>query len=151
LEQRARRVCPECGYIHYKQLKVGVGAYIEKDGRLLLLQRTHEPFTRHWNLPAGYVEVDESPAQAVVREVEEETGLQVEVKGLRDVFFFSDDPRGNGILIVYECIETGGNLSESPEGILPTYFKSDVIPGDLAGGGHDQAIEAWCSLVKESH
>jgi 8-oxo-dGTP diphosphatase len=150
LEQRARRFCPKCGYVHYQQLKVGVGAYIEKDGRLLLLQRTHNPFAGYWNLPAGYVEADESPERAIIREVAEETGLQVEVKKLLDVFFFSDDPRGNGILIVYECTQAGGDLSESSEAVLPTYFPSDAIPGELAGGGHGQAIEAWCRLVKES-
>lgn len=151
LEQRTRRYCPECGYVHYQQLKVGVGAYILHNGCLLLIQRTNEPFARHWNLPAGYVEVDESPRQAIIREVAEETGLHVEVIRVSDVFFFSDDPRGNGILIVYECVQTGGDLSESSEAILPTYFSSDAIPGELARGGHDQAIKAWRKLVKESH
>ena len=49
---------------------------------MLLLQRTDEPFKHCWNLPAGYVEADESPTQTVAREVYEETGLQVEVGGL---------------------------------------------------------------------
>ncbi|GAG11876.1 unnamed protein product [marine sediment metagenome] len=81
-EHRTRLFCPECGQIHYDQLKVGAGGLIECNGKLLLLQRTKAPFEHYWNLPAGYVESDESPPQAVIREVNEETGLVVEVEEL---------------------------------------------------------------------
>ena len=63
------------------------------DGCLLLIRRTHEPFGEQWNVPAGYVEIDEDPAHAVVREVYEETGLPVEIGRLVNVYFFNDDPR----------------------------------------------------------
>ncbi len=141
--QQLRAFCSDCGYIHYEQLKVGAGAIIEKDGKLLLLQRTEEPFKLHWNLPAGYVDICESPIQAVHREVQEESGLKVEVIGIDDIYFFNDDPRGNGILIVYKCQAIAGRLSESSEGTNPTYFAPDQIPDQLAGGGHNQAIRSW--------
>lgn len=141
--QKERACCTECGHIHYRQLKVGAGALIERDKRLLLLQRAKAPFAGCWNLPAGYVEADESPIQAVIREVYEEVGLQAEVTDLIDVYFFNDDPRGNGILIIYRCLVVDGALSESEEAIAPTFFTSKDIPRDLAGGGHDQAIAAW--------
>jgi 8-oxo-dGTP diphosphatase len=89
------------------------------------------------------VESDESPPQAVIREVNEETGLMVEVEELIDVYFFADDPMGNGILIVYKCRTVGGELNASAEGGNPTYFEGREIPGELAGGGHDQAILTW--------
>lgn len=81
LEHRPRVCCPQCGRVYYAQLKVGAGAWIEREGRLLLLRRAREPFKHCWNLPAGYVEADESPVQGVLREVREETGLQVVVEG----------------------------------------------------------------------
>jgi 8-oxo-dGTP diphosphatase len=109
----------------------------------LLIQRTHEPFRQQWNVPAGYVEIDENPAQAVVREVYEETGLQVEIDQLVNVYFFDDDPRGNGILIAYQCHIVGGEPAESAEGTSPTFFARDQIPEELAGGGHREAILAW--------
>jgi len=140
--QRQRTFCPQCQRIHYVQLKVGAGALIEQDGKLLL-QRTQSPFQGSWNLPAGYVESDESPLEAVVRETYEETGLRVEVEGLVDVYFFADDPRGNGLLIVYECRPVGGELRASQEAINPTFFAARAIPENLAGGGHNQAVRAW--------
>lgn len=150
IEQRQRAVCTGCGRIQYDQLKVGAGALIEQDGRLLLLQRAEEPFKNTWNLPAGYTEADESPAETAVREVYEEAGLRVAVDRLVDVYFYPDDPRGNGILIAYQCHVVGGTLSESPEGVNPTFFARDEIPSELAGGGHNQAIQAWqeCSGIR---
>lgn len=142
-EHKKRAFCPKCSYVHYEQLKVGAGALIERDERLLLLERTEEPFKDCWNLPAGYAEADENPTQTVAREVYEETGLQIEVGSLIDVYFFDDDPRGNGILIVYRCRIVDGELTESSEGTNPTFFASDQIPEKLAGGGHNQAVLAW--------
>ena len=56
-----------------------VGAIITDDtGRLLLIKRGHEPEEGRWSLPGGRVRPGESDPQALVREVREETGLQVE-------------------------------------------------------------------------
>ena len=129
-------------------IKVGAGALIELNNKILLLQRTQAPFANCWNLPAGYVEADESPIQAVVREVYEEVGLQVEIANLVDIYFFNDDPRGNGILVVYNCVIIGGALIESDEAIAPTYFSYNDIPKSLAGGGHNQAIRAWQERIE---
>ena len=55
-----------------------VGAVVHDDrGRLLLIRRAHEPSKGRWSLPGGRMEAGETPAQAVEREVLEETGLVV--------------------------------------------------------------------------
>jgi ADP-ribose pyrophosphatase YjhB (NUDIX family) len=55
-----------------------VGAVIhDPAGRLLLIRRGHDPHRGLWSLPGGRIEAGESPEQAVVREVREETGLEV--------------------------------------------------------------------------
>ena len=55
-----------------------MGAIIKDEtGRLLLIQRGHEPETGRWSLPGGRIEPGESDEQAVVRETQEETGLRV--------------------------------------------------------------------------
>ncbi len=136
-------VCPACGLPHYEQLKVGAGALIDRDGALLLVRRTREPFSNRWNLPAGYLEPNESPAQAALRETREETGLLVEAGLLQGVYFYDDDPRGSGLLIVYRCQVVGGALSESSEAEDATYFRREELPHGLAGGAHDLAVRAW--------
>lgn len=53
------------------------GVVHDAAGRLLLIQRGHDPHRGLWSLPGGRIEAGESPEQAVVREVREETGLEV--------------------------------------------------------------------------
>jgi ADP-ribose pyrophosphatase YjhB (NUDIX family) len=143
LEGQRREVCPACGYIHYRHLKVAAAAVIERDDRLLLLKRAHAPWQGDWNLPAGYVEADESPSQAAVRETREETGLKIQVGALLGEYFFNDDPRGNGLLLVYHGMVTGGQLTLNTETDEAAYFSPDELPENICGAGHRRAVAAW--------
>ena len=64
---------------------VGVGAVIICSGKILLEKRKSEPGKGKWSIPGGLVELGESVEQAVVREVREETGLEVQKPELFDV------------------------------------------------------------------
>lgn len=76
-----------------------VGAVVwDATGRLLLVQRAHEPGRGLWSLPGGRVEADESAADAVIREVAEETGLAVVVTGLAGVV--ERPAPGGGIYVI---------------------------------------------------
>lgn len=63
---------------------VGVGAVILQEGKILLAKRGSEPGKGKWSIPGGLVELGETVAKAVVREVKEETNLDVEVLRLID-------------------------------------------------------------------
>jgi mutator protein MutT len=65
---------------------VGVGAVIVRDGRAVIIKRAHDPRKGQWSLPGGTVELGESLEDAVRREMKEETGLEVEVGPIIDVF-----------------------------------------------------------------
>jgi 8-oxo-dGTP diphosphatase len=141
-----RPVCPACGYVAYRQLKVGAGVLVERDGALLLVRRgpDSKAFPGTWNLPSGYCEADESPRMAAAREAAEETGLRVEVGRLVDAYCFDDDPRGNGVLLVYEAGIVGGTLEgDGREAVGARFSPPDGLPKALCGGGHDRAIRAW--------
>jgi 8-oxo-dGTP diphosphatase len=140
---RKRQACPACGWIYYPSLNLGAGVLIEQDEQLLLLRRSIDPFRGCWNLPAGYVEVDEPPKRAAEREALEEAGLRVRVEALVDAYFFDDDPRGNGVLLVYRCTFEDGSLCTDDESAEARFFARADLPAALAGGGHNQAINAW--------
>lgn len=116
---------------------------IEHGNQLLLLQRSHEPWKGSWMLPAGYVEADENPQDAAYREVLEETGLIVESSEFSHAYYFSDDPRGNGVAFVYKAKMIFGEIKLNEESSAARYFLSQEIPSYLTKGGHDQIIAEW--------
>jgi 8-oxo-dGTP diphosphatase len=72
---RNRLVCSQCGHIVFGRFSVGVGGLLMHEGRVLVVQRGHDPGKGRWTLPGGFVEEDEAPDAAIIREVYEETGL----------------------------------------------------------------------------
>ena len=60
--------------------------FLEHDGTILLLHRhDHKPQGNTWSLPAGKLEVGEKPEDAIVRELKEETGIDISKEGLRNI------------------------------------------------------------------
>ena len=93
---------------------VGVGAVIVCEDRVLLVRRATEPLKGHWTLPGGMLELGETLAQGVAREVREETGLEVEVVELVEILDRihrqGDRVRFHYIIADYLCRVTGGEL-----------------------------------------
>jgi len=65
---------------------VGVGGVVIEDGRALLIRRGSEPLRGQWSIPGGTLEIGESLQAGVARELQEETGLEVRVLDLIEVF-----------------------------------------------------------------
>ena len=95
---------------------VGVGALILHRGRILMAQRGKEPLKGWWSLPGGALETGELLSDAIRREVREETGLEVQPRGVFEIFErIMRDPSGvpeyHYVLIDYLCRVTGGTLA----------------------------------------
>jgi 8-oxo-dGTP diphosphatase len=134
----------------HRQLRVGAALLVQRDGALLLVRQrsANGTFPGTWSLPARYSRIDEPPAVTAAREATEETGLQLKIGGLVDVYYFDDDPPGNGVLLVYEAkIVDGERQSDAAEATEMRFFTTDQLPESLCGGGHDQAILAWRAHV----
>jgi 8-oxo-dGTP diphosphatase len=72
--------------------QIAVGAVVVSDGRLLMIRRSKDPGAGLWSLPGGRVEHGEYLADALRREVAEETGLTVEVRDLLGILEVVGDP-----------------------------------------------------------
>lgn len=93
---------------------VGVGAIIVSGGRVLLVKRGTEPARGRWSIPGGLIELGESLSQAVIREVREETGLDVEpvelIEILDRIHRDGDRVRYHYVIADYLCRVAGGTL-----------------------------------------
>ncbi len=127
---------------------LGVGALIFENGRILLVERGHEPLKGYWSLPGGVVETGEWLQDAARREVREETGLEVEIVHLLEVFerIMRDDagdPEYHYVLMDYVCRPVGGVLGAADDAAVVRWFGPDEIealkitegtPGVIAKG-----------------
>ncbi len=104
------------------------GAVLDGDGRVLLIRRRIPPYRGQWALPAGYQEIDEDPRDTALREVREETGLEVEVVRLFDLVWVSDDPRKPADVIIYLCRPVGGELQAASDADDARWFPLDDLP-----------------------
>jgi len=93
---------------------VGVGAVVVQEGKVLLVRRGHEPLKGQWSLPGGLLEVGESLEAGVIREVAEETGLQVQpvqlIELLDRIHREGDRVRYHYVIADYLCRVTGGEV-----------------------------------------
>ena len=92
---------------------VAVAGVVFIEGRVLLIKRRFEPLAGRWSLPGGAVEVGETLAEGLAREMKEETGLDVEVGPVVDVFdrITRDDEgraRFHYVLVDFLCAVRGG-------------------------------------------
>ena len=134
-----------------KQFYVGVGALIERDGKFLTLKRSEEKDfgAGVWEIVTGRLEADESPQEGMLREVEEEVGLKVEIVMPVDTgFFYRGGKEYPMVFIVYWCRYLDGEARLSWE---HTEYKwidlEEAIEGpDLV---HFSEIFAKIKILKE--
>jgi 8-oxo-dGTP diphosphatase len=99
---------------------LGVGALIFEGRSILLVERAKEPLKGYWSLPGGIVEAGEKLDAAIRREVLEETGLEIEIEALFEIFerIMPDAegrPEYHYVLMDYLCRMTGGQLEAASD------------------------------------
>ena len=104
---------------------------VDEGGRILLHRRRDND---QWALPGGKMELGESLAECVVREVREETGLRVEAIGIvgtytdpKHVFSYDDGEVRQEFSICFQCAVTGGSLAASDESYEVRFFEPEEI------------------------
>jgi ADP-ribose pyrophosphatase YjhB (NUDIX family) len=122
-----RWVCDQCGEIHYQNPRLVVGSIPEYEGRVLLCRRAIEPRYAYWTLPAGFMENDETAAQAALRETLEEAGARVE---LGAPFSMVSVPRVNQVHLFYCARLVDLEFRPGEETLEVVLFEEAKIPWD---------------------
>ena len=95
---------------------------------MALIQRKNDPYKGSWALPGGFVEWGETVESAVLREVKEETGLEVDLVELVGVYSDPErDPRGHTVTICYLVRKKGGELKADTDASNAQCFKKDSV------------------------
>jgi ADP-ribose pyrophosphatase YjhB (NUDIX family) len=141
---RPRRFCHFCGFIHFRDPKVAVAALVSDGRRVLLVRRAMPPRPGYWAMPAGYMDGDELPEAALAREVEEESGLQIEVGNFQAVTSLGGWGEQRGLLLVYRARPVGGTLSAHDDVSEVRWFEQGEIPWDeLAFESTAEFLRGW--------
>ncbi len=140
VEDVIRPHCPSCGFVFYQNPAPAAGAIIVEDNRILLVQRSVDPRKGDWCIPAGFTEWTEHPQQTAVRELKEETGLDIRLTDLFEMFMGMDDPRTHALLILYLGEIVGGELTAGDDAAEARFFGFDDLPENIAFEAHESAL-----------
>ena len=118
---------------------VGVGGVVIEEGRALLIRRGSEPLCGQWSIPGGTLELGESLQEGVGRELREETGLEVRVLELIEVFdrlYFDEGtdttaekqgPRFHFVIVDYLCERIAGNARAGSDVTDVAFTREDQL------------------------
>ncbi|MCL2876618.1 MAG: NUDIX hydrolase [Betaproteobacteria bacterium] len=126
-DTRPRHVCANCGMIHYRNPKLVVGAIPEWENGILLCRRAIAPRHGKWTLPAGFMETQETTADAAVRETLEEACARIKIG---EMFSLIDVPAISQIHIFYRARLLDANFHPGEESLETALFSEDGIPWD---------------------
>jgi ADP-ribose pyrophosphatase YjhB (NUDIX family) len=146
-DNRERHVCGDCGWIHYVNPKIVVGAVCARDGRILLCRRAIEPRAGWWTIPAGYMEERETAEAGALREAQEEAGCAIALDGLLAVYSI---PRISQVQIIWRA-RVLSEPAAGPESAEVAFFRWEEIPwSELAFPSVVWALRHWREVEGKS-
>jgi predicted GIY-YIG superfamily endonuclease/ADP-ribose pyrophosphatase YjhB (NUDIX family) len=154
-DTQSRQICTACGRVHYRNAKPCAGALITHHGRLLLVKRSVEPYLGCWDIPGGFLEVDEHPGAGAIREVREETGLEVRLTELLGFYIGRYGDGGVYCLNIYFLAEVVGSQEQPASNAASlrevadlAWFAPDELPEAIAFDHAHQVLKDWAEHVQ---
>lgn len=145
-EGRDRLVCEKCGFIFYQNPIPAAAVILQQNHRILLVKRKFAPRAGDWSLPAGFIEWGEGPEQTAIRELNEETGLDIAIHSLYGVYPGQDYPDYEILLVVYRGEILGGSLQPGDDALEAQWFDFSQLPENIAFRIHRNVLT---SLAQE--
>ena len=122
-----RSVCETCGFVNYQNPKIVTGSVVRHKNRILLCRRAIEPRRGFWTIPAGYLEMYETPQDGARREAMEEANAELELGDLLAVYTV---PRLSQVQLMFRASLKKPSFSAGEESLEVGLFGWDEIPWD---------------------
>ncbi len=146
IEHVRRSVCPACSFIQFLHPKLVAVVLLQHRDKLLLSKRNIEPAKGLWNFCGGYVELGETVEEAAIREVKEESNLDVQLENLIGIY---SEGGGSHVIIAYQASILNHQMSslaaQYEEVSELAFFPWEELP-TLAFPVHQQILRDWKKL-----
>jgi ADP-ribose pyrophosphatase YjhB (NUDIX family) len=139
--------CETCGERYWANAIPGVQGILERDGRVLLARRAHEPRKGHWDLPGGFLDETEDPVEGLRREFREETSLAVEPVELMRIDIEPYD--GRHVFSVTWIVRGEGEPVPADDVDELRWFDRHSLPAEMAFPGQEAVLRAWAARVPD--
>jgi len=139
-DTHGRNVCDHCEYVAYENPKIVVGSVVRHEGKILLCRRAIEPRKGYWTIPAGYMELGETPQKGAMREAREEANADLSLSELLAVYTVE---RLSQVQILYRATLNSPEFSAGEESLEVELFAWKVaFPTVHWALEHDRQIDA---------
>lgn len=144
-EGAKRLFCEQCSQPVYENpIPAACTVVIDEAQRVLLVKRNVEPKIGYWCLPGGFIELGETPEQAALRELREETGLSGRIEMLLGVDTNPSDLYHTVLMVGYLVNHFSGTPQAGDDASDVAYFPADRLP-DIAFQSHKKFIQKYYS------
>ena len=150
IEGRELEACANDDFVLWRDPKVATAVVVESGEGIVLGRRSIEPGYGEWCLPGGFVNQDENPAAAAVRECREEIGAEVELEELLGVYHVSKMTASSIVGIAYRGVLVGGHaISAGPEMLEVAVFRPGEVP-PVAFPSHRDVLAMYAGARRRS-
>lgn len=131
LEKQATPYCSHCDVTYYRNAKPCASVLPIKDGKVLLAKRGSDPFKGAYDIIGGFMEADELPEDAAIREAKEETGLDIKITSLLGMYSDRYGEDGDYTLNIHYLGEViGGKMQPMDDAAELEWVTIDKVPLD---------------------
>jgi len=140
--------CERCGFVNYQNPVPTASAIIVKDGKVLLGRRRSDPGKGMWDIPGGFIELNETPEEAARREILEETGLTINLEKFFGFFLgkyeYPTSPNAPTMNICFLASIQNGEPKANDDLVALEWFSKDEIPIlGMAFDNNKQMLKKW--------
>jgi len=149
VEGAMRLFCTRCNVpIYENPIPATCLVLIDSHDSVLLVRRSVEPKKNFWCLPGGFMELGETPEQAALRELKEETGLSGRIQMLLGVTSNTSPQYHTVLMVGYLIKEYSGSLEPGDDASDAAYFRYDDLP-EIAFQSHMRFIRIYFSAYAD--